>query len=272
MRHRRAELHSDIRRSLQKFETLTKALSKIKGAPKVVSLADAEIVEAKSTSLPKIHSAQAQASKHTQETTNDNPGPINQLTLLDHLLQLPAEQLRKSSHRHATVSHIDLSQSVMQPQGGSSSGVSLFTSAAAVGGQAAESLLMPRQEITSGGTPRHVQVTFERARANPPRTKARFAELQSLTSTVSPRTRAIKAAANAADSSSVSMVSKSSGGFPNHGAIDDDNRNSRGIAQSTKAAYGSVRFRTKDKLVQKPAGVVKVEENPLSSQMNLRFS
>jgi hypothetical protein len=264
MRRHLAELHSDIRRSLQKFETLTKALSKIKGAPKVVNLADEEIAEAKSRKLPKIQSALAPNS--VWETARDNSCPesrgiISELTLLDHLLQLPSEQLRKSSHRNTTVSHADLNQPVVQRAGQPPAGVSLFSSAAA-----AASLSAPGQQVAAGSPPRHVQFAaedagFERVHAIPPREEARVADLKSLASKVSPRTRAIKAAASAADGASFSIaaaVAKSpgSGGFASHGKRDDAEQVSRASVRSTKAVYGSVRFGTKEKVVQKPCAVV----------------
>lgn len=264
MRHRRAELHSDIRRSLQKFETLTKALSKIKGAPKVVNLADEEIAEAKSRKLPKIQTATAPNS--VWETAKDNscpesPGIISHLALLDHLLQLPSEQLRKTSHRSTTVSHTDLNQPVVQlaGQAAAAAGVSLFSSAAA-----AASLSAPGHQAASGSPPRHVQFAavdagFERVHAVPPREEARVADLKSLPSKVSPRTRAIKAAASAAGGAAFSIaaaVSKSSGGFASQGKRDDDEQKFRGGARSTKAVYGSVRFGTKEKVAQKPCAIV----------------
>jgi hypothetical protein len=262
MRHRRAELHSDIRRSLQKFETLTKALSKIKGAPKVVNLADEEIAEAKSRKLPKIQTATAPNS--VWETAKDNSCPesrgiISHLALLDHLLQLPSEQLRKTSHRNTTVSHTDLNQPVVQLAGQAAAGVSLFSSAAA-----AASLSAPGDQAASGSPPRHVQFAavdagFERVHAVPPREEARVADLKSLPSKVSPRTRAIKAAASAAGGAAFSIaaaVSKSSGGFAGQGKRDDDEQKFRGGGRSTKAVYGSVRFGTKEKVAQKPCAIV----------------
>jgi hypothetical protein len=262
MRHRRAELHSDIRRSLQKFETLTKALSKIKGAPKVVNLADEEIAEAKSRKLPKIQTATAPNSvweTAKESSCPESPGIISHLALLDHLLQLPSEQLRKTSHRHTTVSHTDLNQPVVQHAGQAAAGVSLFSSAAA-----AASLSAPGHQAASGSPPRHVQFAavdagFERVHAVPPREEARVADLKSLPSKVSPRTRAIKAAASAAGGAAFSIaaaVSKSSGGFASQGKRDDDEQKCRGGARSTKAVYGSVRFGTKDKVAQKPCAIV----------------
>ena len=277
-----AELHSEIRRSLQKFELLSKALSKanqVKGAPKIVNLGEEQSTEAKSVKLPKLapafHAMQSGQYSDSSAKPND-PDLFNQLTLLDHLLRLPAEQLQTSSQRDMTVSLADLNQPIAMTKRNGSSGVSLFSSAAAISAQA-DSLSAPHMQKDAEGSPsRHVHfaaagvpVGSERCPAIPGAENAcaaqdaRRAPVSKIApSTVSPRTRAIKntATASGADSNSASAKVHAPSSAAAPGGAGKANLGCRIVGEvntnvAMKAIYGSVGFGEKRKLNPLPSAI-----------------
>ncbi len=249
---------------------LTKALSKAnkeKGAPKIVNLAEEHSVEAKNAKLHKLsldshhsHHIQPRGTSEVMPTSSD-PEIFNQLSLLDHLLRLPAEQLQISSQRvtPGTVSHAELNQHIVQPQRKGATGVSLFSSAAAVGDQPATSCSLHKQKDALDGSSRHVHFAANDARLGSvrmtpgPETSAveeahRSPVLKALPSKVSPRTRAIKTNASAANDNvgTTLHVPSLAGGDANFGS-----RTSGEVRANDKikAVYGSVRFGAKGKLL-----------------------
>jgi hypothetical protein len=244
---------------------LTKALSKAnkeKGAPKIVNLAEEHVVEAKNAKLRKfpLHSHPVRPCDTSEVLpTSSDPEIFNQLSLLDHLLRLPVEQLQTSSQRaiSGTVTHADLNQHIVQPQRKGATGVSLFSSAAAVGDQLASSCSLHEQTDSLDGPKRHVHFAsadarFASARATPGPEASTVEEAhrshvpKSLPSTVSPRTRAIKNSSSAANDTfgATPHVPSLAGGDASY-----ESRTSREASDKTKAVYGSVRFGAKGKLL-----------------------
>jgi hypothetical protein len=249
-----------MRRSLQKFESLTKALSKIKGAPKVVNLADDRGAQPKSTKLPKIHPAAS--SSATENSMNDSE-VFKQLTLLDHLLRLPADQLRASSQRVA-VSHAGLIQPIAQPERSSSAGVSLFSSAASLGNQTATSSL--QQPAGSSNSPSR-NVSFAAADAGlvtvhviPTVEKVHVDDAQQPVSKpapakVSPRARALKASFASGPASSAALDLRSIDGCGRQGTQGEVKPvKTVGALLEAKIAYAGVRSVPKARLAHQVAG------------------
>jgi hypothetical protein len=266
------ELHTEFRRSLQKFETLTKALSKIKGTPRVINLADEQFAEAKTVKLPKIESARASI-QLADESSAVSSGPelLSQLTLLDHLLQLPVDQLRASSKHSAPVTHADLNQPIVQDQCDGMKGVSLFSSASVLDGKSQS--VSPQQKQDSSGSPSR-RVRFGTAETfglelNPSLRLPQEADgiCSVKLSKTSPRLRSIKFTANSSrvavePSGNVASVSSCVKATANRGASGDP-KSSGSIDKRMdfKDVYGSARFAPKGK----HAGA-RPELRPLASQ------
>ena len=266
--HPATDLHAEMRRSLQKFESLTKALGKIKGAPKVVNLADENGTDSKSTKLPKIHAAHSQ-SENASIHANDHE-LFNQLTLLDHLLRLPAEQLRASSQRCADVAHAGLILPVAQPPRNGPTGVSLFSSAAALSDRVATSTSLQQQENSLDSPSR--SVTFAASDAGlvkvhiiPSADKVSVRDVGQDTlskpppTKVSPRIRAIKLSAGLANdsASSTALDLRLASGSESHVKhLDSKPVKAVGALLDAKVAYGSARLGSKGKLVPQVPGAV----------------
>ena len=251
-----------MRRSLQKFETLTKALSKIKGAAKVINLAGEEPADAKATKLPKIQPPPPSALFPSGENLSSSPPELlNQLALLDHLLQLPSEQLRASAHRAAAVPRADLNQPSQQRQAAASYGVSLFSSAAALADAASISSPGEKQQGAPPGSPsRRVQFLaadagFERVHTIPSRGELRAAENDPFpkppAAKLSPRTRAIKTSSNSTGDAGASSASSEEGSSAAAGANVQGklSRGKDGMRGETKAVYSSMRLGHQGKVV-----------------------
>jgi hypothetical protein len=243
---------------------LTKALSKVnkaKGAPKVISLADEPSADAKGTKLPKLSSVlpSVQPGRVGEgATSSSDPELLNQLTLLDHLLRLPAEQLKPSSSRNNSgVSYADLNQPVAPPQAHGANGVSLFSSAAALREQPESSGYLPKHKDTSGSPLRRVHFAvaddgFQQAHAitgqgqeHAEEDSHRATKMKVQPTTVSPRTRAIKNSASATADPLTAPIPSSAGSKANQGkwTLSEEKP-----GDNMKAAYGSVRFGAKSKL------------------------
>jgi hypothetical protein len=253
-----------MRRSLQKFESLTKSLGKIKGAPKVVNLAEEQDTGPKGTKLPRIQPASLPFPR--EECAGDASNRcdeqlFNQLTLLDHLLRLPAEQLRASANHGAMVSLAEVSQPAARSPHDASTGVSLFSSATALGEHASAgtaSAHAQRREASADSPSRSVKFAdadagLVKVRQIPSREEACAATDAAHASRsrpppakISPRTRAIKMSASAASSTAgaTQPEASSASGFADH-STRDEVKISAAAVPDMKAAYGSVRFGSK---------------------------
>ncbi len=235
-------------------------MNKAKGAPKVISLADEPSADAKSTKLPKLSSAvsSAQPGRVIEgATSSSDPELLNQLTLLDHLLRLPVEQLKPSPMRNSSVSYADLNQPVAPLQAHGANGVSLFSSAAALREQPQSSCSLPKQKDASDSPSRRVH--FAAADAGSHRAYAttgqgqehaeedshRASSMRVQPTTVSPRTRAIKNSASATADPFTAPISSSASSNANHEKLMLGEENP---GDKMKAAYGGVRFGAKRKL------------------------
>ena len=255
-----------MRRSLQKFETLTKALSKIKGATKVINLAGEDPSDAKSTKRPKSQPMRSSfpAGEHAEYLTSP-PELLNQLTLLDHLLRLPAHQLRSSALRD-TVSHADLNQPSIRPPADVPTGVSLFSSAAAIADNSSTSSPLDKQEGPPGSPSRRVQFLaadagFERVHLIPSREQLRAVDdsfpKAPPPNKLSPRTRVIKASSSITTDSTgaaASVASPEEGSAMGHGVNGQAKSNGRDAKRvDAKAEFGSIRLGPKGKLIPRPS-------------------
>lgn len=234
----------------------------------MISLADEHGAEPKSTKLPKIRSAPASLSPENvyRNAMNDHE-VFNQLTLLDHLLRLPAEQLRASSQRSAAVSHAGLLLPIAQPQRNGSTGVSLFSGAAALGDQTAVPTSSQQRQGSSDSPSRNVSFAAEDAglvkvHVIPTGEKAPVGLAEDIhqapvskapPTKVSPRTRAIKTCASlVSESASSTAFFPSSGNGSESQATQGEVKLVKpvkpvGTMLEAQVAYGSVRMGPKGK-------------------------
>lgn len=234
-------------------------MNKAKGAPKVINLADEQSADFKSTKLPKLSSAVSSVQPGRVldgATSSSDPELLNQLTLLDHLLRLPVEQLKPSPLRNSSVSYADLNQPVAPLQAHGANGVSLFSSAAALREQPESSVSLPKQKDASDSPSRRVH--FAVAGAGSHRAHAttgqgqeheedshRASSLRVQPTTVSPRTRAIKNSVSATADHFTARIPNSASSNANHEkcVLGEEKPGDK-----MKAAYGGVRFGAKRKL------------------------
>jgi len=256
-----------MRRSLQKFELLTKSLGKIKGAPKVVNLAEEQDAASKRTKLPRIQPASQNLSlPFPREQCAGSAGSacddqlFNQLTLLDHLLRLPAEQLRVSANHGAMVSLAEVSQPAARSPHDESTGVSLFSSAAALSDRTAAvtaaAAHAQQREMSADSPSRSVKFADDalvkvhqihsREEALAAADAAHACGSRPPPAKISPRTRAIKLSARAASGTAGAPQrdASSAGGCADHS---DEMKIRAAAVPDAKAAYGSVRFGAKAK-------------------------